>query len=615
MKNFWNKLKNIVDTSKKEETKEEKNDISERKIDLREGTAEFELFMAKAELTTGHDLAHGAMHLANLLNYDPTNEVALDMAEQYLKLGGNDPLNKLFHKEEKRYISTEALKAWILYKTGKLEEAIELLIEVNQADSSKYYLKIWGLEWISPAGQLESLSESCATILFSTILTQFGEADYSEFKNLQLVRRWADLLDRIPYQSPQWTMVRIGLLRKSGRLEEALQLAGKTEDAQNWHHAVAIGLALRRLRRLEEAEKAFMKAMEFDPQDISSRLEAGDSWFENDYWEKALRWYDEATQMESDNEWALATKFFCKWKITGDEEWINDVIKMAKEGNSRAHYLWFLAYGAMPEPYDASANVLRQVSENIQEKPNEEHNGEIKLTVSSLEAPSNSLAFRLEMERLQCHVTLKLIVENIPTPDPRIPSEPVKWLLWKYEGIDATPALPAPSKDVEKAISELAQQPYYPYDNWSAASLVAAKLGKEKVAEILAVAVCPPPAPQHLSALNWLPRIQLCVAQVLATIDTGWDDSTRKEALLSMLFGPSDWTVTAAIKAMSWIAQNEEMYQLPIHECFLRLEKTIPADGYCCWAETLYAQWLNFPFLFDSEKKEFEEKLNRLSQE
>lgn len=59
------------------------------------------------------------MHLAKFAQLFP-DEVALDMAEQYLKLGGNDPLNKLFHKEEKRYISTEALKAWILYKNNKV---------------------------------------------------------------------------------------------------------------------------------------------------------------------------------------------------------------------------------------------------------------------------------------------------------------------------------------------------------------------------------------------------------------------------------------------------------------------------------------------------------------
>jgi hypothetical protein len=34
---------------------------------------------------------------------------------------------------------------------------------------------------------------------------------------------------------------------------------------------------------------------------------------------------------------------------------------------------------------------------------------------------------------------------SIQQPDPRLPSHPVTWLLWRYEGTDALPNLPPPS--------------------------------------------------------------------------------------------------------------------------------------------------------------------------
>ena len=605
MKNFSTNLKKIIGTKGKQEP-----DAPKKTIELRKGTAEMELFMANSELENGTNLTHGALHLANLINYDPTCKEWLDMAQKYLEAAGKNPEEKLLPKEEKRYVSTEALRAWIRYKEGNLQESIDLLIEITKSSPDAGYLENWGIEWLKPSGMIESLSEETTTYMYATLLNQFGEAYLADYKKLKLVRRWAELLQRIPYESPQWTMIRIGLLRKSGYFDEALKLAGSVEKAQNWHQAIAIGLILRRKEQLEEAEQAFIKALEFTPEDVSARLEAADTWFEYGHWQQALRWYEDVLKIEPNHTWALPSSMYCQWKLTGKEQWIDDVIEMAKKGNDRAHRLWFEAYGALPEPYDATANILRQFTEKIEKTPENERTGEeFKITLSSLEAPSNYLAFQLEMERLKCNTKLKKEVKQIPNPDPRNPSEPIEWLLWNYDETDASPALPAPSSEIVKEIEALALRPYDPSANWAAASHVAAKLGTEKCKEILAVAIYPPAVPQDSYALAWLPRVQLCVAQVLAQIDTDWDDSVRRSALLSMLFGPSDWTVSAAIRVMTWIARTEKMYQLPIHECFIKLEKAIIKGGYCCWEQTLYEQWLNFPFLFDSERKEINKKL------
>lgn len=609
MKNFFTNLKNILGSNTKQQDKE----APKRKIELREGTAEFELFIAKSELESGKNLAHGASHLANLIHYDPTCTEWLEMARQYMQAAGDNPEETLLPKEEKRYVATEALRAWIWHAEGKLQQAIELLIHINKSSSNSSYLINWGIDWIYPEGKLESLSEDMVLQLYATILNLFGEANLADYKSLQLVRKWTEQLQRIPYESPHWTMIRIGLLRKSGYLNEALQVAGPLDEAQNWHHAIAIGLILRRKEDPQQAEKAFIKALEYNPEDISARLEAADTWYEFRYWQQALQWYEDVLKKEPEHVWALPSSLYCQWRLSGDETKFEAVIKMATDGNDRAYQLWIDAYSALPEPCDATANILRQITDKYETKAEEQlSNSSFELKVSALEAPSNALAFRLEMERLKCDTVLHTTVEKIPIPDPREPSEPVRWLLWKYDGTDATPALPPPSPDVVEAIQELARKPYNTTVNWAAASHTAVSLGAKRCAEILAVATYPPPAPADSYALEWLPRVQLCVAQVLSYIDRGWDDSVRRDALLSMLFGPSDWTVTAAIRAMTWIARTEPMYQLPIHTCFKQLEKAIPPkDSYCCWASTLYKQWLLFPFLFDSERKELEQKKNQ----
>lgn len=128
------------------------------------------------------------------------------------------------------------------------------------------------------------------------------------------------------------------------------------------------------------------------------------------------------------------------------------------------------------------------------------------MTLSSLEAPSNYLAFRLEMEALRHDLRLKVVVNRVPEPDPRQPIVDVKYLLWKYDGNEAAPGLPPPAADVAERIAGLAAAPFDEQANWAAAGRAAEELGENRVGEILAVMVHPPPVPVGTGALSWLPR-------------------------------------------------------------------------------------------------------------
>lgn len=582
-------------------------------IHLREGTAEFEWFVARGELEMGRDLKHGACHLANLLSYDPGNPEWVELLDRYLAAADPNP-ESLIPPGDKAYFSTEAMRAYIWHREGRLLDAVDRLVNVVHAKPDSRYLESWALEWLEAAGAVESLPEQSGLMLFSVVLNRFPEASLSAMPRLREIRRWARLSERFakvhPGEGPH-RMLRAGLLRKAGLFEEAEAVVrAALESAPDWHLATALGLILRQKGATHEAEQAFETALRLDPSDVSARLEAADMFFEREEWTDALKWYENALSKERQQPWAYPSALFCRWMLTEDERHLRELTGLANKENDRARYLCHrLYYSGLPEPSDATANILRQIREQILKNPEGGIGGSVRITVSSIEAPSNLLAFRLEMEALRREVSLEVTVNAIPHRDPRQPVTPVKWSLWRFDGTDPSPALPAPPEEVVRRIEELAREPYDEPANWAAASRVAEEIGPGRVQEVLSVMVHPPPVPEGSGALMWLPRVQLAAAQVAGQVDAGWEGSARREALLSVLLGPQDWATEAAIRVLARLGSENEAYAPNIHEAFEQLEGHRPDSGYCCWEVTLYRSWLELPHLFPKERQDLERKL------
>lgn len=584
-------------------------------IQLRQGTAEFEEFVARGELEHNHNLPHGATHLANLLSYDPGRPEWVELLENYLGAAQPDP-EALIPRGEQLYYTTEAMRAYIWHKQGKLREAVGLLVNVVQAKQEARYLEAWALDWLQPPGAVESLPENEGLHLFALILNRFPEVRRSTLPRLESMRRWGDLIERFAKQFPgagPTTMLRAGILRKAGRFEEALVLVKEAlNESPDWHTATALGLIYREKGEPQAAEGAFRLALQLDPSDISARLEAGDTFFERDDWQSALRWYEDALSKDANQPWAKASAMYCRWVLTDDAAHGKALVDLAHRdpSNQRAVGLCQHAFHyGLPLPVDATANLLRQFRERIVSDRASAPKGEAKLTLSSLEAPSNFLAFRLEMEAQQHDLTLAVTVESVPRPDPRQPAEEVKYCLWTYEGTDPSPGLPPPGTDVAARIGELAAARYDWQTNWAAASRAAKDLGSARVAEILATMVHPPPLLSGRQALAWLPRVQLAAAQVAGQLDDG---PVRREALMSVLLGPTDWATEAAIRVLGYLAAEQEAIAPDIHAAFERLSKRLPDSGYCCWERTLFEQWQYLPHLFPQEREMFEKRLQEI---
>ncbi|BBP81375.1 hypothetical protein PHLH8_10170 [Pseudomonas sp. Pc102] len=587
-------------------------------IELRQGTAEFERFITEAELEQGN-LAHGAEHLAELLRFAPANPEWLALAERYLQRAGTPAEAVLLPPGEQRYAATEALRSWIMAREGRVAAAVDLLLQVIDAAPESDYLDAWALDWLEPAGSLEQLDADLQMRLFGRVIQRTPEAREATARDLANTRRWAVLAGRIrPADdfTAQWTMLHIGLLRRAALFDQALELAGPVQARQDWHQATARGLVLRQQGRPAEADLAFSQAMQQQPEELSTYLEAGDTWLENQGWAQATSWYDQALALHPEHPWAAPSRDYCQWRASGDDTLLQRVIDAAKADNERAYQLWFLASGAPPQPNDASANVLRKIRDSLLDGSYEGSPGDsITLRTSSLEAPSNVLAITLELAAhglAGCKV--EVTAESIAQPDPRQPHGPVEHLLWRYEGDQALPALPPPGEKVSALIAGLAARPYA-RANWAQASQVAASLTGDEPLQVLATLVHPPAVPDRsIPALVWLTRVQSAAAQVLAHLDQGWEGSRRRALLLSALFGPSDWTTVAAIRVLAAIAHDEPAHALDIHTCFERLEGRRPDSGYCCWLEPLYESWQQLPLLFDHERKTLRQKLAELQE-
>lgn len=587
-------------------------------IELRQGTAEFERFITEAELEQGN-LAHGAEHLAELLKFAPGNPEWLALAERYLQTAGTPAEAVLLPPSDQRYAATEALRCWIMAREGRVADAVDLLLHVIDAAPESDYLDAWALGWLEPAGALEQLDADLQMRLYGRVIQRTPEAREATAHDLANTHRWAALARRIRPSDDfvaQWAMLHIGLLRRAALFDQALELAGPVQQ-QDWHQATARGLVLRQQGRPAEADLAFSQAMQQQPEELSTYLEAGDTWLENQGWAQAINWYDQALALHPEHAWAAPSRDYCQWRATGDDALLQRVIDAAKADNERAYQLWFLASGAPPQPNDASANVLRKIRDSLLDGSYNGSPGDsITLRTSSLEAPSNVLAITLELAAhglAGCKV--EVTAESIARPDPRQPLGPVAHRLWRYEGDQAQPALPPPGEKVSALIAALAAKPYA-RANWAQASHVAAGLESDEALQVLATLVHPPAVPDRsIPALLWLTRVQSAAAQVLAHLDSGWEGSRRRELLLCALFGPSDWTTVAAIRVLAAIAHDQPAHALDIHTCFEHLESQRPDDGYCCWLEPLYESWQQLPLLFDHERETLRQKLAQLQED
>lgn len=586
---------------------------------VREGSLEFHYFISRGELRRGEDLAHGVHHLVEVLAAAPAHPPFLALVEAYDRASGGIEALLPARDSGQLYYANEALRALAWMKQGRLADGVDLLIQVARAKPDVHYLDAWVLDRLVRG--IAPLGPELGAHLITSVLMSFPEYEEMTARRVVAARKWARLAIRFGRESqlpretaPVADMMISGLCRKAGLYEEGLALLEEAiRSRPSWHAHTARALLLRRAGDLAAAQKSFEHAIAIEPHNDAAYLEAGDMFFENERWTDARSYYEQVLQRNPDHPWALPSALFCAWRQQSsapfpDGTFPDALDRLARDDNSRALGLYdpfrpFVGY--VPEPFDATTNAIRNLVEKVDAasaKPGQS----FKLTTSDVEAPSNRILMRLLYGD---RMSLDLRYGNVASPDPREPHSPVRFRLWRLENEVLVPALPAPSKRVADTVRALATKPFHIIRTWSAASRLAADLRREDVPELLACVVHPLAMPDGSSprdAFSWVPRVQVCALLTAAQIcsDEQWNTSIRRDALLSVLHGPMDWSTSAAIVALARVAYDDNLALLDVHCAFAKLDASRPDSGAVPWLYTLLDTWLHLPGLYPKEHEE-----------
>jgi tetratricopeptide (TPR) repeat protein len=579
-------------------------------ISLRQGSAEFEFFIASAELRSGDNPKHGFSHLAELLFYDPGNADFVALVDEYL---ARADAATLLPETEDRYFATEAVRALLWAREGRLDEAASLWSAVHRAKSDSRYLQTWGLAALEPAGAIESLSADTGLNLLGRVLVTLPEQRYQTARMREVSLRYGRLALRFAESHaarPELAMVVPGLLRKAGLFDDALAWVRKAGEP-TWHSAVAEGLILREAGRTAEADAAFELALRCDPDDVSARLEAGDMYMRLERWDEALRWYERALQADAQQSWALPSAHWCRSKLAGEAygddatPHLDEVIALSSGGNHRANGLLdeLREYaGYLPEPHDATANGLRQMI-----AAGNAIKG-VSIATTAVEAPSNQVAYAVASGYAD-DLELSIGYTSVATPDPREPVGEIRYRVWQREGDVLAPALPHPPTAVAEAVAAVARMPYDRDVLWAAASLIPRDCPGANAETLLACIGRPPLPPEGTPVLAWISRVHLAVTDALAHLGDGWDASPRRDALLSVLHGPMDWSTGSAALSLARLTRDEPALCLEVHRAFEALQAARPDAGAVCWETPLYWAWCTMSHLYENEHEELVKKL------
>ncbi|MBZ0287046.1 MAG: tetratricopeptide repeat protein, partial [Anaerolineae bacterium] len=396
------------------------------------------------------------------------------------------------------------------------------------------------------------------------------------------------------------------ILRKMGRIDEAITV-GKNAYAVTPDYMPAAFLAgsYKDSGNVKAAVEMFQKALTHKPDDVYVRLDLGDILCKDGQYEAGLAYYQEAMKLDPENDWAKPHYLYYQALSTKEAHWTEELrtYSDAHPDNQKAEeLLWRLTTAPFVDylltPTEATVNILRQMAPQKAKLNN--------LGLNVLEAPSAMLALQLYNREAGGTKNVSVAVADIQQPDPRYPFGEVDFVLWKYDGSEPLPAVNPPNPQVAEAVAKVAARPYN-LDSWLAS---ARKLGAaatpSRLNSLLGVMVHPPQHPPEIPIWDWINQVQVVAALSIAYIDTGWEGSARRKALLSLARGPMDWTVGAAILALTQIALEQPEITGEVERLFSDIMGHAPRQGGVPYMPWLVINSLRLPGLDPAARKELE---------
>jgi hypothetical protein len=393
-------------------------------------------------------------------------------------------------------------------------------------------------------------------------------------------------------QDARFLTFQSALLRKIGRRDEARAIAQEAYDKEpSSLTATMLAIAYRALGEIDQAFAMYKKALDYDPSANAVRLDIGDMLTEAGRIQEGQAYYKEVLATEKEHPWAKPHYLYFQAMLDPGGQWEKQFQAYAKahrddpalQALSRRETPYA---GYLPEPSDATINTLRQVADEFRKKkqnprpPKDNKQDHFKLTLSSLESPSARLSLDLFlMDTVSLKGTVSVL--DVPSPDPRLPHGEVDFVLWRYEGNDPEPAMAPPSEVVASQVASIASTPHTLSQYAVDVRQLAASLGGDHLNDLLGVMVHPPACPADIEIWNWIHRLQVVAALTVANLnaDEPWLTSLRRRALYSLVRGPMDWTVEAALIALSYAGRSDPSIVPDIASIWLETLESMPGSG------------------------------------
>jgi hypothetical protein len=209
----------------------------------------------------------------------------------------------------------------------------------------------------------------------------------------------------------------------------------------------------------------------------------------------------------------------------------------------------------VPMPTEAIVNVANEVG-------NRRATGElIDVTGLALSAPEPPSAMTAATRLIG---SVRVAVAEFPAPDIRTPLRRTAYRIWRYDGTDPVPAVPAPEPEAVRLLREVAAEPW---PSPLAGRLAARPLGELPLDDLLGLLAHLPGPPDtarwrilgEKTPVYWYRFLQpwVCLGLLWHRPDEPWETSTRRRVLTDLAFGAEDWVADAALFALVAAAFRE----------------------------------------------------------
>lgn len=590
-----------------------------------ENTPEQDVQLARQALAAG-DLPHALHHIGCALASNPMHPEWMQVLNQIVG-AAPDPMKLVEIQGDTSFVDA-ANRAYVLAWMRRWDEALDLVTDVAEIRPDIPYM-LWCEWWLSQPGVLPGMTLDSImggiVVDIMKIAASCPVPTPQDDPRMPTLQSSSRIMAGIRQAHPKQGMLWFGssmVARRLAQQAEAQQFAQHAYQIDpSWKSAIGVANALRDAKQLDQAAQWFRKALEHDKADVSAHLDMGDMFLEADRLDEAMREYEHAERKQPDHPWATASMYYIRWKQHGDPNQKIALLRLTEgdQRNDRARQLCDridppqLFVNRLPHPADASSNALDDIFHQMFQNPAKHHGSTVKLEMSHVESPSVVASFWLQMEMWGPQVGFDYQVRKIQEPDPRQPKTNVPFVIWSWEGTQPRPNVPRPSGTIVLAVHELASEPFN-LDTWlPMAQRIAQRLGAGAVRDLLATMVFPPRPPgSNWRVLPWVQRAQIASALIISQLDSGWHGSTRQQALMSLLYGPTDWTTGAAAVALGVLARQDPQIRGEVAQAFDWMLRQVPKEGFCCWELPIVQTWLTFPDLDEVTKKRLEQHKQRI---